>query len=123
MSGTCQTCGDWTGRTCEGSGPNRFKMVGAGWACSAYRASEQGFTEFLVKLYPVKGPGRGGRKRLAQALGIGDMRVSHWIAGHAVPNPQMAARIAEVLDKPLERIEEMILVDVRKRAEKTWRVG
>jgi hypothetical protein len=123
MSNTCQTCADWTGRICEGSGPYRYKLTGAGWTCPCHRESEQGFAAFLAKLYPVSGPGRGGRRKLAHALGLGEMRISHWIAGHTVPNVQMAGRIAEVLGKSVESIEDMILVDVRRRAEKNWRSG
>jgi DNA-binding transcriptional regulator YdaS (Cro superfamily) len=124
MSDPCETCQSWTGRICENEdSQHRNRLVGARWTCPEhrFRFALIGFAEFLEKTYPVRGCTWGGRRHLAQHLGVSDMCVCHWIRGVTSPGPERVPRIAEFVGRSPEEVEAMILVDVRRRAERTWR--
>jgi hypothetical protein len=124
MNERCETCSGWTGRVCENEASDRYcHVTGAGWTCNQYRFrfATEGFGEFLAKWSPRKGAGRGGRHRLAKAVGVEDMRVHHWISGESVPHREWVPTIAAVVGRTVEEVEAMIVVDIHRRAEQNWR--
>ncbi len=120
MTDTCQTCPAWSGQICTNrDSPNANKLTGAGWTCTEHGAG-QPFSEYLARRFPVSGPLRGGRDRLANDLGVEPMRISHWVSKQSVPSRALVPRLAESLSLRVEQVERMILTDVRERAERNW---